>query len=162
MTLSRLHLPLRRLAAALLLGAAGIAAAQTTVTDPWLRATVAQQKASGMFAVITSAQGGKLVAASSPVAGLVEIHTMAMEAGVMRMRELAGGLPLAAGQAVKLEPGGVHLMLMDLKQQLVAGQTVPLTLVIEGPDGKRQDVALEVPVRALGAPSHGGHGGMKH
>ena len=144
----------------------GSAHAQVTVSDPWVRGTVAQQKASGMFAKITSTAGGKLVAASSPVAGVVEIHEMAMEGTVMRMRELAGGLPLPAGQAVELKPGGYHVMLMDLKQQLKAGETVPVTLVVEGPDGQRENVEVQAPVRALGAAGGmqpgGMHGGMKH
>ncbi len=135
-------------ASALLMGAAD---AQVTVQDAWVRGTVPQQKASGLFAQLTSAQAGKLVAASSPVAGVVEIHEMAMEGSVMKMRELAGGLPLPAGQTVELKPGGYHVMLMDLKQQLKAGETVPVTLVIEGTDGKRQNVQVQAPVRALGA-----------
>ena len=135
-------------ASAMLMGAAH---AQVTVQNAWVRGTVPQQKASGLFAQLTSAQAGKLVAASSPVAGVVEIHEMAMEGSVMKMRELAGGLPLPAGQTVELKPGGYHVMLMDLKQQLKAGETVPVTLVIEGTDGKRQSVQVQAPVRALGA-----------
>lgn len=157
------HLRLPLVIAALCL--AGAAQAQVTVADPWVRGTVAQQKASGMFARITAAQGGKLVAASSPVAGVVEIHEMAMEGSVMRMRELAGGLPLPAGQAVELKPGGYHVMLMDLKQQLKAGETVPVTLVVEGADGQRQSVEVKAPVRALGAAGGmqgGPMGGHKH
>jgi copper(I)-binding protein len=140
------------------------AAAQTTVTDAWVRGTVPQQKASGLFATITSAQGGRLVAGSSPVAGVVEIHEMAMEGTTMRMRELAGGLPLPAGQAVELKPGGYHVMLMDLKQQLKAGETVPVTLVVEGVDGKRQSIEVQAPVRPLGAAGGmpAGHGGHRH
>jgi len=67
------------------------AQAQTTVAEPWVRGTVAQQKATGMFANITSAKGGKLVSASSPVAGVVEIHEMAMEGNLMKMRALPAG-----------------------------------------------------------------------
>ncbi|MCP5271648.1 MAG: copper chaperone PCu(A)C [Burkholderiaceae bacterium] len=145
---------------------AGAAHAQVTVKDAWVRGTVAQQRASGLFAQITSAQGGKLVAASSPVAGVVEIHEMSMEGSTMRMRELTGGLALPAGQAVELKPGGYHVMLMDLKQQLKAGETVPVTLVVEGPDGQRENVEVQAPVRALGAAGGmqpgGMHGGMKH
>ncbi|MCB1994927.1 MAG: copper chaperone PCu(A)C [Burkholderiaceae bacterium] len=142
------------------------AQAQITVQDPWVRGTVAQQRASGLFAIITSAQAGKLVAASSPVAGVVEIHEMSMDGSTMRMRQLSDGLPLPAGQAVALKPGGYHVMLMDLKQQLKAGETVPVTLVVEGADGKRQNVEVQAPVRALGATGSmqpgGMHGGMKH
>jgi len=140
-----------------LLLATTLAQAQTTVAEPWVRGTVAQQKASGMFARITSAQGGRLVSASSPVAGVVEIHEMAMSGDVMKMRALPNGLDLPAGKAVELKPGGYHVMLMDLKQQLKAGDTVPVTLVIEGADKKRETVEIKALVRAVNptaAPQH--------
>ena len=125
--------------------------AQTSVKDPWVRGTVAQQKATGMFAQITSASGGKLVSGSSPVAGIVEIHEMAMEGNVMRMRALAAGLDLPAGKAVELKPGGYHVMLMDLKQTLKPGDTVSVSLVIEGKDGKKETVEVKAPVKPLSA-----------
>ncbi|WP_395703201.1 copper chaperone PCu(A)C [Aquabacterium sp.] len=137
------------LALAGLLVAAG-AAAQTTVKDPWVRGTVAQQKATGLFAQITSTSGGKLVSVSSPVAASVEIHEMAMDGNVMKMRAV-NALDLPAGKAVDLKPGGYHVMLLDLKQQLKAGDTVPVTLVVEGKDGKRESVEVKAPVKALGA-----------
>ena len=132
------------------------ALAQTTVKEPWIRGTVAQQKATGLFAQITSSSGGKLVSASSPVAGVVEIHEMAMDGNVMKMRALPAGLDLPAGKAVELKPGGHHVMLMDLKQQLKEGETVSVTLVVEGKDGKKETLELKAPVKALnsagGAP----------
>ena len=130
---------------------AGTAFAQTTATDPWVRGTVAQQKASGLFVQLTSAQGGRLVSASSSMASSAEIHEMAMDGNIMTMRALPDGLALPAGKAVALKPGGVHIMLMGLKQALQAGDTVPVTLVIEGADKKRETVAIKAPVRALGA-----------
>lgn len=151
--------PLRFLSALALMWAAGAAHAQVTVGDPWVRATVAQQKATGMFAQVTSAQGGKLVAASSPVAAVVEIHEMAMENNVMKMRAVPG-LELPAGKAVDLKPGGYHVMLMGLKQQVKEGEVVPVTLVVEGKDGKRESVEVKAPVRALAAQAAGhSHGG---
>ena len=151
--------PLRLLSALALMWAAGAAHAQVTVGDPWVRATVAQQKATGMFAQVTSAQGGKLVAASSPVAAVVEIHEMAMENNVMKMRAVPG-LELPAGKAVDLKPGGYHVMLMGLKQQVKEGEVVPVTLVVEGKDGKRESVEVKAPVRALAAQAAGhSHGG---
>jgi hypothetical protein len=143
--------PTRILGAALLALAALPSHAQTTVKDPWVRGTVAQQKATGLFAQITSASGGKLVAASSPVAGLVEIHEMALEGNVMKMRALPAGLDLPAGKTVELKPGGYHVMLMDLKQQVKEGDTVPVTLVIEGKDGKKETLEVKAPVRPLNA-----------
>ncbi|MDO9091152.1 MAG: copper chaperone PCu(A)C [Rubrivivax sp.] len=127
------------------------AQAQTTVADPWVRGTVAQQRATGLFAQITSAKGGRFVSASSPVAGVVEIHEMAMHGNVMKMRALPNGLELPAGKAVDLKPGGYHVMLLDLKQQMKAGDTVPVTLVFEGADKKRETVEIQAPVRALNA-----------
>ncbi|MBX3607363.1 MAG: copper chaperone PCu(A)C [Piscinibacter sp.] len=133
------------------------AGAQTTVKDPWVRGTVAQQKSTGLFAQFTSAAGGRIVAASSPAAGAVEIHEMAMDGNVMRMRAVSA-LELPAGQAVELKPGGYHVMLLDLKQQLKPGDTVPVTFVVEGKDGQRENVVVQAPVKEL----HAGHGGMKH
>jgi copper(I)-binding protein len=159
-------------AAALALGfALGLATtltpaqAQTTVKDAWIRSTVPQQKATGLFAEIVSAQGGKLVAVSTPAAGLVEIHEMKMDGDVMRMRAI-DGLALPAGKPVMLAPGGYHVMLMDLKQPLAAGTQVPVTMVVEGAGGQRETVNLTASVRAMtGAamPAGGGHGaGHKH
>jgi hypothetical protein len=122
------------------------AQAQTTVKDPWVRATVAGQKATGMFGQVSSAAGGKLVAASSPVAGIVEIHEMSMDGTTMRMRAIPA-LDLPAGKAVDLKPGGYHVMLMDLKQPLKAGETVPLTLVVEGAGGQRESVEVKAVVK---------------
>jgi copper(I)-binding protein len=124
------------------------ASAQTVVKDAWVRGTVAQQKATGMFAKITSTAGGKLVSASSPAAGMVEVHEMSMDGNVMRMRAV-NGLDLPAGKTVELKPGGYHLMMMDLKQPFAEGSSVSVTLVIEGPDGKRESVEVKAPVRAL-------------
>jgi len=141
--------PTRTLLAAALLAAAAAAHAETTMKDAWIRATVPQQKASAMFGHITSSTGGRLVGASSPVAGVAEVHEMAMEGSVMKMRAIPGGLELPAGKAVALEPKSVHVMLMDLKQQLKPGDIVPVTLVVEGADKKRETIELKVPVKAM-------------
>ncbi len=145
------------LAASLTLSLAG-AWAQTTVADPWVRGTVAQQKATGMFVQITSVQGAKLVGASSPMAGVAEVHEMKMEGNVMKMRAVPA-LELPAGKTVKLEPSGYHVMLMDLKQALKEGDIVPVTLTVEGKDGKRESIEVKAPVRPLGAAKdeHKGH-----
>jgi copper(I)-binding protein len=147
------------LSAALL---AGAAVAQVTVKDAWVRATVAQQKATGAFMQLQSAQEAKLVAAQSPVAGVVEVHEMAMDGGVMKMRAVSS-LALPAGKAVELKPGGYHVMLMDLKGQVKDGDTVPVTLVVEGKDGKRQNIEVKAPARTMAQPAmKHGHGDHKH
>ena len=131
--------------------------AQTTATEAWARGTVAAQKASGAFVQLRSPDAARLVAASSPVAGRVEIHEMAMDDGVMRMRQLPA-LELPAGKLVELKPGGLHLMLMDLKSPLKAGETLPLTLTVERAGKPVETLQLQVPVRALGAKAgHAGH-----
>lgn len=138
--------------------------AQTVqVADLWVRGTVAQQKATGAFMRLTADQPMRLVEVRSPVAGVVEIHEMAMVDNVMKMRAIAA-LDLPSGQAVELRPGGYHVMLMDLKGQVKEGDQVPLTLVVQTRDGQRQTLELKAPARALGAgPAAGmGHGGMKH
>lgn len=154
-----------RLATALLLAAATTAAmAQPKVEAAWSRPTVQGQKAGGSFLRIESPTADRLVGGSSPVAGRVELHTMKMEGDVMRMREV-DGIEVPAGQAVALQPGGLHLMLMDLKSPLKAGDRFPLTLKFE----KAGEVPVQVEVRAAapGAASGGkaeaeGHGSHKH
>jgi len=142
--------PLRHLPAlSLALLAASAAFGQTTVANAWVRGTVDQQKATGLFAQITSAGGGRLLSVSTPVAGSAEIHEMAMDGEMMRMRAVSA-LDLPAGKAVELKPGGFHVMLLELKRTLKAGDVVPLTLVIEGADKKRETVEVRAPVRALG------------
>ena len=138
--------------------------AQVTVSEPWVRATVPQQKATGAFMKLQSAQDAKLVSAKSPLAGVVEVHEMAMDAGVMKMRAI-DGLALPMGKAVELKPGSYHVMLMDLKSQVKEGDAVPLTLTFETKDGKRQTLEVNAPARTMSAPAqppHGGHSGMKH
>jgi copper(I)-binding protein len=132
----------------LFLFAALPAFAQVAVNEAWVRATVAQQKATGAFMTLTSKQDSKLVSASSPVAGVVEVHEMKMVDDVMRMRQIPA-LPLPAGQPVALNPGGYHLMLLELKQPLKDGDKVPLTLEVE--DGKqvRSSITVEATVRPL-------------
>lgn len=137
--------------------------AQVSVGEPWVRATVPAQQATGAFMRLQSAQDTRLVAAQSPVAGVVEIHEMHMDGSVMKMRPVQGGIALPAGQAVELKPGGYHIMFMALKEQIKPDDTVPMTLVFESQDGQRQSVEVQAPVRALGKPAAGhGHGGAKH
>lgn len=139
------------------------ALAQTTAKNAWVRGTVAQQKSTAMFGQLTSMQGGKLVAASSPVAGVVEIHEMSMDGNVMKMRTMSA-LDLPAGKTVELTPSGIHVMLIDLKQALKEGDVVPLSLVVEGKDGKRETIDVRASVRALGKADAGEHShhGHKH
>lgn len=130
--------------------------AEVRVEGQWVRATVVQQKSSGAFMRITASKDSRLVEARSGAAGAVEIHEMVMDKDVMRMRPVAG-LDLPAGKAVELKPGGYHLMLLNLKQQLKDGENVPLTLIIEAAGGARESVAINVPVRPLNNAGQHGH-----
>jgi copper(I)-binding protein len=125
------------------------AAAQVTVNDPWIRGTVPQQMSTGAFMQLKSATDAKLIEARSSVAGVVEIHDMTMVNNVMRMRAVPS-VALPAGRTVELKPGGYHVMMMDLKQQMKDGDVVPLTLVVES-GGKRETIEVKAKVRAATA-----------
>jgi periplasmic copper chaperone A len=133
---------------------AGATHAQVRVNEAWVRATVPQQKATGAFMQVLSAQDARLLSVSSPVAGVAEVHEMALEGDVMKMRALPF-LALPAGQAVELKPGGYHIMLMDLKAQVKAGDTVPVILTVQGKDGKQQKLELQITARSVASPGLG-------
>ena len=155
---------MKKLLIASLLTLTASAWAQTTVKveDAWVRGTVASQKATGAFMRLTSAADARLVSATSPVAEVVEIHEMAMENDIMKMRQIPG-LALPAGKATELKPGGFHIMLMGLKGQVKGGDTVPLTLTFEGADKKTFTQEVSAPVKALGAmPMKGDMDKMEH
>lgn len=130
--------------------ACGTVYAQTVeVKDAWVRTAVAGQKATGAFMKITAKEGAKLVAVSSPVAGVAEVHEMKMEGDVMKMRALTEGLDLPAGKTVELKSGGNHVMLMDLKAPLAKDSTILLTLVFKDAKGVQSKVELKVPVTTV-------------
>ncbi|MCX7961308.1 MAG: copper chaperone PCu(A)C [Burkholderiales bacterium] len=142
--------------------AATAASAQVTVKDPWVRATVPAQKATGAFMKLESGEDARLVAASSPVASVVELHETVMEGDKMRMRAVPS-IAIPAGKGAELRPGGHHVMLMDLKGQIKEGDAVPLSLTFETKDGKRQTVELKAPARPLKTmPGHDEPAMKKH
>jgi copper(I)-binding protein len=142
------------LAATLALASGPLFAQAIKVQDAWVRTTVQGQKGTGGFMKITAKDGARLVAISTPVAGVAEVHEMKMEGDVMRMRAVPA-LDLPAGITVELKPGGYHLMLQDLKTALPKDTTVPLTLTFEDTKGVRSTVDLKVPV-AVNAPGASG------
>jgi hypothetical protein len=141
-----LRLPLIAIA---VLPYAASAADAIRVIDPWARATVPGQKVGGVYMEIVSPRDARLVGVSSPAAGAAEVHSMTMDRGTMRMR-VVEALDLPAGTPVKLAPGGFHVMLFDLKTPLVAGQKVPLTLVIEETGKRAHKITVSAIVRASG------------
>lgn len=129
--------------------AASPAIAQVSVSDAWVRGTVPGQKTTGAFMRLTSTADLTLVAATSPVAKIVELHEMKVEGGMMRMAAVAR-LPLPAGKTVELKPGGYHMMLMGLAHPLKDGDRVPITMTFEDKTGTKQSIDLMASVRGLG------------
>jgi periplasmic copper chaperone A len=159
-----MNIPARKLifAALALVICTGIPHAQSSGTivieKPFSRATPGgAQVGAGYFTIINKgAVADRLVSASSPAAGQVQIHEMSMQDNVMKMRELASGLPVGAGKTVALSPGGYHLMLMGLKSPLKAGDKVPVTLTFE----KAGKVEVTLDVQAIGGAPPSDHGPM--
>lgn len=131
------------------------AMAQVKVEGAWARPTVAGQQGGGGFLTITSPVADRLLGGSTPAAERFELHSMTMKGDVMEMRQVPA-IELPAGRAVKLEPGGLHVMFMGLKQPLAAGSKLPVTLQFE----KAGEVKVEFEVAAR-APA-GGHANHKH
>ncbi|HSV45287.1 MAG TPA: copper chaperone PCu(A)C [Ramlibacter sp.] len=125
---------------------AALAQAPVQVEGAWVRATVPGQQGTGGFMKLKAREATRLVGVSSPVAGVAEVHEMKHEGGVMRMRAL-DAIELPAGQVVELAPGGLHLMLMDLKQPLARGASVPVTLHLRNAAGVASQLELSLPVR---------------
>ena len=98
-----------------------------TATDAWCRPSPNGAKAGGCYVTLIAATDDRLTGGSTPRAASLQVHEMKTENGMMKMAELTAGLPLPAGQAVALAPGGNHLMLIGLTAPLIAGETVPLT-----------------------------------
>ena len=136
-------------------------AGSLTIEAPWARATPGGAQVAGGFMKITNSgsEADRLVGGSVPFAGRFEVHEMAMDGGVMKMRETKG-LEIKPGQTVELKPGGYHVMFMDLKSGLKEGQTVKGTLVFE----KAGKIEVEFKVGPIGggAPAGGAGGGHSH
>jgi copper(I)-binding protein len=126
-----------------------VKAGDLVVTQGWSRATPNGAKiGTGYFTVENKgAAPDRLVGVSAEIAGKAEVHEMAMDNGVMKMRALEGGLAIDPGKTVKLAPGGYHLMLFDLKSPLKQGDKVPVTLEFE----KAGKVTVSLDVQGIGA-----------
>ena len=139
-------------------------AADIKIEGAWIRTAVAGQSGTGGFMKLTSPVNMRLVAVSTPVAKIGEVHEMKMEGQVMKMAELKNGLELPAGKTVELKPGGFHIMLLDLKQSLKADLQVPVTLTFANAKGEQSKVDIKVPVaaRAPGSAPGKDMSGHKH
>ena len=131
----------------------GIVVAQNALVGPikiehaYTRATMPGQQVAGGFMKIENKSGpaDQLISASSPIAGEVQLHEMAMEGNVMKMRQVKD-IALPAGGSVELKPGGLHLMFINIKAPLSAGETVPVKLKF----AKAGEVEVKMPVNVMG------------
>ena len=117
--------------------------AMPIVSGAWIKTTVPGGNVSAAYMQIKSPTPLKLIKAESPVAGIVEIHNMKMNNGVMEMKAL-DALDVPPDRLVELRPGGVHVMLMNVKKPINRGDRVPLTLTFEGVGKRPMVVKLEV------------------
>lgn len=146
-----------------------VKAGDLVISQAWSRATPGGAKVAGGYLTIENkgTAPDKLVAVTAEIAGKTEVHEMAMDNGVMKMRPLSKGLVIEPGKTVKLAPGGYHLMLQDLKGPFKEGEKVPVTLEFE----KAGKVAVSLDVQGVGAQAPAGgsmmmkkmpdHSGMK-
>jgi copper(I)-binding protein len=131
------------------------------VKSPWARATPRGSEVAGAYMTIVNkgTAADRLIGGSTAVASRFEIHQMAMEDGVMKMRPVADGIEVKPGQAVELRPGSFHVMLVGLKQPLRQGERLKGTLIFANA-GK---VDVEFAVESIGAsapsPAAGPHSG---
>ncbi|MEO0976778.1 MAG: copper chaperone PCu(A)C [Pseudomonadota bacterium] len=134
--------------------AADYTAGDLSLSKTWTRATPPKARAGGGFVEIVNSgsQDDRLISASSGVAKKVELHEMSVTDGVMKMREMEGGIDIPAGETVTLKPGSLHIMFMGLNAPFEEGTTVPVVLTFE----KAGDVEIELDVAKMGAKS------MKH
>lgn len=124
------------------------------VAGAFTKATLPGQPVGGGYFVVRNNGGtdDMLIAAESSASGVVELHEMAMQGDVMRMRKLDKGIAIPAGRSIELAPGGLHLMFMKLKAPFREGGSVPVTLTFE----KAGKIEIALPVEAAGP------GGKKH
>jgi periplasmic copper chaperone A len=130
-----------------------VKAGDLVITQAWTRATPNGAKIGGGFLTIENkgSTPDRLIGGSTDAASKIEVHEMAMKDGVMTMRPLDNGLTIDPGKTVKLAPGGYHLMMFDLKDQLKQGDTVPVTLKFE----KAGEVKVSLAVQGVGAQAPG-------
>jgi copper(I)-binding protein len=125
--------------------AGGARAGDITVSDPFARASAGMAKAGAAFLTLKNAGAAddQLMSASTPVAEHAELHAHIRDGDVIRMRQI-DFIEVPAGQTVSLEPGGLHVMLIDLKAPLQEGQEFPLTLTF----ATAGDITIDVPVKS--------------
>lgn len=147
--------PLSRLVISIVMALTANTVLAAAIESPWVRPTAPGAKVGGAFmTLVGGAEADRVVSGSSPAAAVVELHTHVMEGGVAKMRAVPA-IDVPAGGRIELKPGGLHLMLINLKAPLKAGETIPLKLRFE----KAGEIEVQVPVSAQGPAMMGGHDG---
>ncbi|MCW3480756.1 copper chaperone PCu(A)C [Neisseriaceae bacterium JH1-16] len=133
-----------------------VQAGSLTVSHPWSRSTAPTVAVGGAYLSVVNhgKEADTLLGASSPRAGMVELHQNLNQNGVMKMRELKDGLAIAPGQTVTLQPGGAHLMLMNLAKPLKNGEHFPLTLTFKRAGKVTVEVTVDDTAGAGDAHAH--------
>lgn len=121
--------------------------ADVEITNAWARPTVPGQAVGGAYFDVRSTRGATLVEVRSDVADAVQVHEMSRDGDIMRMRELKT-LALPAGQTVHLSPGGIHLMLLELKHPLRVGEAVSLRVTLQDARRRKQTLQVSAPISA--------------
>ncbi|GEO37580.1 hypothetical protein SAE02_17280 [Skermanella aerolata] len=136
-------------------GAHGYKAGSIEVEHPWARSTAPSAPSGAVYMVLSNEgkDADRLISASTPIAEKAELHTHIADDGIMRMRPVSA-VEVVPGSPTPFAPGGLHVMLLGLKQSLVSGKAFPLTLNFE----KSGSVTIQVEIQGAGAmqPSHGG------
>ena len=142
------------------LAAHSYTAGDLVIGHPWARETAPGQSAGGGFMTVTNkgAQADRLLSGTSSAAKDVQIHSVNMDGGVMRLRPLPHGLRVPAGQTVTLKPGGYHIMLLGLKRPLKQGSRIPVTLHFQ----RAGKVRVELTVAPIGAAAAAGESSQGH
>lgn len=146
--LKNTHSLLRFISVVCLLGWLGIAQAEVKLTDAWVRASNPGQSVGAAYVTLSSPQDVTLVYIETERAGSVEMHSMTMQNGIMKMRSMEE-LPVPAGKPVKLAPGGLHLMLFELPTPFKTGEQVKFRLCFKDKQGKITDQFVTIPVKAM-------------
>ena len=119
---------------------------RVAIMDAWARANAPGQSVGAAYMTFISADDSTFIRAETPLASSVEIHSMTMNDGVMKMRMLPE-FPLKAGIEEKLTPGDFHLMLFDLKKPLLVGEKLDLTLTFRDATGKVTQQLVTLPIK---------------
>jgi copper(I)-binding protein len=137
--------------------AAAVTIGSIEISGPFTRATLPNAPVAGGFLTLTNtgAEDDRLLSASAPISRETQIHEMAMDGDVMKMRQLVDGVVIPAGGSVVLEPGGFHLMFMGLNGPVAEGDVVPVTLTFE----KAGTITVDLVAAGTAADAPAGHKG---